>query len=91
MLNGSSKGKKFVKMIENMVAKKCTIHSVSNRLIPKGWYVHEAGQNPLHMLWFVVLINFDDVANNKENPRHFVAEECASFEEALQECVKNVC
>ncbi len=31
MLNGSSKGKKFVKIIENMVAKKCTIHSVSNR------------------------------------------------------------
>lgn len=31
MLNGSSKGKEFVKMIENMVAKKCTIHSVSNR------------------------------------------------------------
>jgi hypothetical protein len=56
--------------------------------VPKGWYVHEAGQNPLHMLWFVVLINFDDVANNVETPRHFVAEEYGSFEEALHECIK---
>lgn len=31
MLNGSSKGKKFVKMIEDIFAKKCTTHSVSNR------------------------------------------------------------
>ena len=71
--------------------KRCDIHNISKAFIPKGWYVHEAGQNPLHMLWFVVLINFEDVVNNVENPRHFVAEECDSFEEALQECVKNVC
>jgi len=81
--------------IKNLFRKKaqkqCAISGVSKRFIPKGWYVHEAGQNPLHMLWFVVLINFDDVANNIENPRHFVAEECDSFEEALQECAKNVC
>lgn len=56
--------------------------------IPKGWYVAEAGQNPLHMLWFVVLVNFDDVANHIENPRHFVEEECDSFEQALQRCIK---
>jgi hypothetical protein len=31
MLNGSVKGNKFVKMIENMIVKKCTINSVSNR------------------------------------------------------------
>jgi hypothetical protein len=57
--------------------------------IPRGWYVAEAGQNPLHMLWFVVLVNFDDIVNKIEEPRHFVAEECDSFEQALQECVKN--
>ena len=51
--------------------------------IPKGWYVAEAGQNHLHMLWFAVVVNFDDVANNVEEPRHFVAEECDSFEEAI--------
>ena len=65
------------------------ISAVSCSSIPKGWYVLEAGQNPLHMLWFVVLVNFDDVANKIENPRHFVAEECDSFEQALQECIKN--
>lgn len=58
--------------------------------IPKGWYVAEAGQNPLHMLWFAVVVNFDDVANNVEEPRHFVAEECDSFEEAINECLKNI-
>ena len=71
--------------------KQCAIHDVSKRLIPNGWYVHEAGQSPLHMMWFVVLMNFDDVASNVEEPRYFVAEECRSFEEALQECVSNVC
>jgi hypothetical protein len=71
--------------------KQCDIHVFSKRFIPEGWYVHEAGQTPLHLLWFVVLINFDDVANNVEKPRHFVAEECDSFEEALRECYSNVC
>lgn len=57
--------------------------------IPKGWFVSEAGQNPLHMLWFVVLVNFDDVANQVENPRYVVAEDFDSYEEALNECIKN--
>lgn len=59
-------------------------------LIPNGWYVHEAGQDPLHMLWFVVLMNFDDVANNVEKPRHFISEEFDSFDEALQNCIKEL-
>ena len=71
--------------------KQCDIHVVSKRFIPKGWYVQEAGQNPLHLLWFVVLINFEDVANNVKKPRYFVAEDCDSFEEALQQCSSNVC
>lgn len=79
------------KIFSKKEEKQCAIHNVSKRLIPKGWYVQEAGQNPLHMLWFVVLINFEDVANNVENPRYYVSEECDSFEEALQECIKNVC
>lgn len=56
--------------------------------IPKGWFVSEAGQNPLHMLWYVVLMNFDDITNNIEQPRYVIAEECDSFEEALAECIK---
>ena len=72
--------------------KQCDIHSVSKSLnIPKGWYVSEAGQNPLFMLWFVVLVNFEDVTNNIDNPRHFVAEEKDSYEDALRECISNVC
>ena len=63
--------------------------NVSCSSIPKGWYVAEAGQDPLHMLWFVVLVNFDDVANKVSNPKHYVASECDSFQEALQECIKN--
>jgi hypothetical protein len=58
--------------------------------IPKGWFVSEAGQNPIHMLWFVVLVNFDDLVNKVETPRYFVAEECDSFEQALQECISNI-
>ena len=57
--------------------------------IPKGWFVAEAGQNPLHLLWFVVLVNFDDVVNKVEEPRHFVAEDFDSYEEALNECIEN--
>lgn len=40
MLNGSSKAKKFVKMIEDIVAKKRTIHSVSSRF-PETTDKHE--------------------------------------------------
>jgi hypothetical protein len=56
--------------------------------IPKGWFVSEAGQNPLHMLWYVVLMNFEDITNNVEQPRYVIVEECDSFQEALTECIK---
>lgn len=81
--------KKLAKWLFGTRTKQFDTPVVSCSSIPKGWYVAEAGQNPLHMLWFVVLVNFDDVASNIENPRHFVAEECDSFEQALRECVKN--
>ena len=58
--------------------------------VPKGWYVSDAGQNPLHMLWYVVLVNFDDVVDNVENPRYFFAEKCDSFDDALQECIEKM-
>ena len=66
------------------------INIVSKHFIPKGWYVHEAGQNPMHMLWFVVIMNFNDVINKVEKPRYFIAEEYDTFEEALQKCVSNI-
>lgn len=58
--------------------------------VPKGWYVAEAGQDPLHMLWFVVLVNFDDVVNRVENVRQIIVEESDSFEQALQDCIKKI-
>jgi len=58
--------------------------------IPKGWYVSEAGQDPLHMLWYVVLVNFDDVCAGVETPRHFISDECDSFNQALKKCIKNI-
>jgi hypothetical protein len=36
------------------------------KLIPEGWYVYEAGQNPLNMLWFVVIMNFNDLSKKVE-------------------------
>lgn len=71
--------------------KKYTIGSVRQSLKPpKGWYVSEAGQDPLHMLWYVVLVSFDDVCDDSiEEPRHFIVEECDSFEQALKECSSN--
>jgi hypothetical protein len=56
--------------------------------IPKGWFVSEAGQNPLHMLWYVVLMNFEDITNNVEQPRYHFVEESDSFEEALKQTIK---
>jgi hypothetical protein len=57
---------------------------------PKGWYVEEAGQNPMFMLWYIVLVNFDDVCNNVEKPRIVVAEEHDSFESAMYEAKHKV-
>lgn len=69
----------------------CAIDSVRHSLKPpKGWYVSQAGQDPLHMLWYVVLVSFDDVCDDSiEEPRHFIAQECDSFEQALKECISN--
>lgn len=54
---------------------------------PKGWYVSDAGQDPLHMLWYVVLVSFDDIVNKVSPPRHYISDEKDSFEIALRECI----
>lgn len=63
---------------------------MTNSKIPKGWFVAEAGQEPLHMLWYLTLVNFDDISNSIK-PRFFSVEECDSFEEALDKCCKLIC
>lgn len=56
--------------------------------IPKGWIVYESGQSPAHLLWFVNLVNIDDLCNNVQNPRYSFVEEMDSFESALEEAIK---
>ena len=51
--------------------------------IPNGWFVYEAGQSPVHLLWYVNLVNMQDLLNNIEKPRQIFKEEKNSFEEAL--------
>lgn len=63
---------------------------INEPLLPKDWYVQEAGQNPLHMLWFAVIVNFNDMINNVESPRYHTIEECDSFEEAIRKCIEQI-
>lgn len=51
--------------------------------IPNGWFVYEAGQSLVHLLWYVNLVNMQDLLNNIEKPRQIFIEEKNSFEEAL--------
>ena len=51
--------------------------------IPNGWFVYEAGQSLVHLLWYVNLVNMQDLLNNIEKPRQIFKEEKNSFEEAL--------
>ena len=55
--------------------------------IPKGWVVFEAGQSPLHMLWFVNLVSFDDLAAKVEKPRRIFVKEKNNFLDALNEAI----
>jgi len=78
------------KLINLMLGKKknSDIPKILTNEIPKGWYVSEAGQDPLYMLWYVVLMNFDDVSKGIDPPRYFVSEEKDTFEQALKECIE---
>lgn len=58
--------------------------------VPKGWFVQECGQDPLHMLWYMVLVSFDDVSNNLKSPRYVLVEECDGFIEALEEAKNKI-
>ena len=64
--------------------------SPDNAVLPKGWYVDCAGQNPLFMLWYVIAVNFDDLSSGVEKPRHVVVEDMDTYQDALSECVKQI-
>jgi hypothetical protein len=64
---------------------------VERLTLPKPWMVYEAGQNPLHMLWWVQVVNFDDLADEKnEHPRQIYVEDADSYEDALEEIISRI-
>lgn len=58
--------------------------------VPQGWFVYEAGQSMTHMLWFMNLLSFEDIAAQSPTIRRVFVEEYDSFEEALAAAVKRV-
>ncbi len=59
--------------------------------VPKGWMVYDAGQDPLHMLWYVQLVNFDDLANEGiKEPKQVFVEEADTYDEALKMAILRV-
>ena len=58
---------------------------------PKGWMVYDAGQDPLHMLWYVQLVNFDDLTDEGiSEPRQVFVEEADTYNEALKMAILRV-
>ena len=62
--------------------------------IPDGWFVYEAGQSPLHLLWFAQLVHIEDLLSDdgatKKNPRKVWVEEKDTSEEALEEAIHRI-
>lgn len=58
--------------------------------IPKDWFVYECGQDPLHMLWFMTLVNFKEFSNGHKHPAQVFVEEQDSFDVALQNAIKEL-
>lgn len=51
--------------------------------LPKPWMVQDAGQDIIHMLWYVQIVHFDDITNKVKEPRQIYVEEGDSYEEVL--------
>ncbi len=63
-----------------------TIDEIEQRLIPKGWFVYQSGQSAAHFLWYVNMINFEDLVNDDvpdDQVRQIYVEEQDSFNDAL--------
>lgn len=58
--------------------------------IPKGWFVYEMGQSPVHMLWFCHLVEFNSLVNDEKRIKSVWVEECSSPEVALLEAIYKV-
>ncbi len=63
--------------------------TVDGTTIPDGWYVHEAGQSPVHMLWGVTLVNFDTMFG--DGPvRSSTVDEFDTLGEAIQAAIAEI-
>jgi len=75
------------------------IFEILVKTIPEGWFVFEAGQSPLHMLWFCQLIDFESMCSTKEDDqdavdandvRRVYSEEKDTLTEALKDCIRKI-
>jgi hypothetical protein len=85
--------KKRNSLVNDIIHNKEQIIINENKLnrIPKGWMVYDAGQDPLHMLWYIQLVNFDDLADNTiTDKRQVFVEERDSYEEALTDAISEI-
>jgi len=82
------KKKKLITEIE-VKAKEKEIENIVYS-VPKGWMVYNSGQDPLHMLWYINFIHFDDLANGVEDPRQVFVEEYDTWEDALKKGIKEI-
>ena len=63
----------------------------TQKVLPPGFYVQSAHQNPLHMLWEMCIVSFDDICDdNIEVPRCYLSTDCDTYNEALQVCISKI-
>lgn len=57
---------------------------------PKDWFVRDCGQDPLHFLWYMIVLNLDDCSVNSDSYRVVKIEEADSFQQAYDICNKMI-
>lgn len=58
--------------------------------IPKGWFVYEMGQSPVHFLWFCHLVNFNSLVSEEKKVQSVFVEECNSPDIAIIEAIEKI-
>lgn len=75
-------------MFWNLFKKKTIEKVIYKDVEPReGWFVYEAGQNPLHCLWYCCLCSFE----LKDSEGHNVCvsvDECDTFSQAIDKANK---
>ena len=58
--------------------------------LPEGWFVFEAGQSLVHLLWYVNAIHVGDLLETAPTVRRVYTEEHASFDAALTVVIQRI-